>query len=181
MCYYITATLPAEINVEQLRVLIDKHTLGFVPLQSKFVSDQLPKGSQYYRATKSYCDCADSFGHAYHYRTPSRQIDFQQHTAKLRKKGWSEEKIRRSLQDKSRALEKSHSGNSQNADSWLSFLHQILSTELISQIGLMTHFYEGEPETEHLSIKEIKSLKLSDTHAETMLNLEDDVLYVFRK
>jgi hypothetical protein len=98
MCYYITATVPAECNLEILRQVIKKYSFGFTALTNSFITAQLPKGSQYYRATGSYCDCDDGFGYSFHYDRTSNPNDLAKHTTKLRKKGWSEAKIQRSIQ-----------------------------------------------------------------------------------
>ena len=179
MCYYITATVPAESNLEVLRQVINKHGFGFTSLTNSFITTQLPKGSHYYRATGSYCDCDDGFGYSFHYDRHSTQNDITKHTNKLRKKGWSEAKIDRSLQERTLAREKLRPGIPESASRWITFIHEILSAKRTPKVGLITHFYHGDIETEDYHIKSTKTLVLTDLRQETILGLEDDVLYTF--
>lgn len=179
MCYYITATVPAESNLEILRQVIKKHSFGFTSLTNSFITVQLPKGSRYYRATGSYCDCDDGFGYSFHYDRTSNPNDLAKHANKLRKKGWSEAKIHRSLQERTLAHEKPRPGIQESADRWIKFLREILSVKQNPKIGLITHFYQGDIETEDFHIKTTQTLVLTDLHQETVLGLKDDVLYTF--
>ena len=179
MCYYITATVPAESNLEILRQVIKKHSFGFTSLTNSFITAQLPKGSQYYRATDSYCDCDDGFGYSFHYDRTSNPNDLTKHATKLRKKGWSEAKIQRSIQERTLAREKPRPGIPESADKWIKFLHETISGKQTPKIGLITHFYQGDIETENFHIKSTQTLALTDLRQETILGLEDDVLYTF--
>jgi hypothetical protein len=179
MCYYITATIPAVSNLEVLRQVINKHGFGFTSLRNSFITAQLPKRSQYYRATGSYCDCDDGFGYSFHYDRLSNQNDLAKHANKLRKKGWSEAKIQRSLRERTLAHEKPRPGIPESAGRWIKFLREILSGKQPPKIGLITHFYQGDIETEDFHIKSTQTLVLTDLRHETILGLEDDVLYTF--
>jgi hypothetical protein len=179
MCYYITATVPAECNLEVLRQVIEKHGFGFTSLTNSSITAQLPKGSQYYRATGSYCDCDDGFGYSFHYDRPSNQNDLTKYANKLRKKGWSEAKIHRSLQERTLAHEKPRPGIPESADRWIKFFREIPLEKQTPKIGLITHFYQGDIETEDFHIKSTQILVLADLRQETILGLEDDVLYTF--
>jgi hypothetical protein len=179
MCYYVTAKVPKENNLEVLRPVINKHAFGFTSLTNSFITAQLPKESQYYRATGSYCDCDDGFGYSFHYDRTSNQNDLAKHAHKLRKKGWSEAKIKRSLQERTLARGNLRPGITESADRWIMFLREILSSKRTPKIGLITHFYEGDIETEDFHIKSTQTLALTDLRQETILVLEDDVLYTF--
>lgn len=179
MCYYITAILPAKSNLEVLRQAIKKCGFGFTPLTNSFITAQLPKGSQYYRATGSYCDCDDGFGYSSHYDSASKPNDLAKHVTKLRKKGWSEAKIQRSLQGRTLAHEKPRPGAPESANKRITLLHEVLSGKQTPKIGLITHFYQGDIETENFHIKSTQTLVLTDLRQETILGLEDDVLYTF--
>ncbi|MDH4187523.1 MAG: hypothetical protein OEV08_11030, partial [Nitrospira sp.] len=122
MCYFITAIVPTESNIETLRHVIKKHGFEFTPLTNNFISSQLPPQSQYYRATGSYCDCDDSFGYSFHYNRTPNPIDITKHMTRLRKKGWNEAKIQRSIQEKTLAREKPRPGIPESSDKWIKFL-----------------------------------------------------------
>jgi hypothetical protein len=179
MCYYITATVPVEGNLEVLRQVINKHGFVFTSLTNSFITAQLPKGSQYYRVTGSYCDCDDGFGYSFHYDRTSNPNDLAKHANKLRKKGWSEAKIHRSLLEKTLAREKPRPDILESAYRWIKFLREFLSAKRTPRIGLITRFYQGDIETEGFHIKSTRTLVLTDLHQETILGLEDDVLYTF--
>jgi hypothetical protein len=110
----------------------------------------------------------------------SNPNDLAKHATKLHKKGWSEAKIQRSIQERTLAREKPRPGIPESADRWIMFLREILSSKRTPKIGLITHFYEGDIETEDFHIKSPGlSLTLTDLRQETILALEDDVLYTF--
>ena len=75
--------------------------------------------------------------------------------------------------------EKPRPGIPESADKWIKFLHETHSGKQTLKIGLITHFYQGDIETEDFHIKSTQALVLTDLRQETILGLEDDVLYTF--
>ena len=179
MCYYITATVPAESNLEVLRQVINKHGFGFTSLTNRFIAAQLPKGSQYYRATGSTAIAMTVLATRFTIDRTSNQNDLARHANKLRKKGWSEAKIQQSLRERTLAREKPRPDITESAYRWIKFLREILSAKRTPRIGLITHFYQGDIETEDFHINSTQTLVLTDLRQETILGLEDDVLYTF--
>jgi len=62
MCYYITATLPKETNMERLKPLFEEFNMSFTPINNIYIEPQLRPGELYFRATKIYCDCDTVLG-----------------------------------------------------------------------------------------------------------------------
>jgi hypothetical protein len=62
MCFYITATLPENSDIESIRLILDKYKMAFSPINNIKLRSQLRPGELYFRATKDYCDCDTSLG-----------------------------------------------------------------------------------------------------------------------
>jgi len=184
MCYYITATLPNEVNLEELNSYFDKFNMDFSPINNDNVKSQLRPNELYLRATKSYCDCDTVLG----YQNPSQEYDKLLKSKKVRalkKKKWSEEKI--DIWIKNKISSKQHKTVPrktpmeihQEIDNWMIFLHTLLNMAKIERIGLLKHWYITGLVSEEIRIKKTETIRSIEINPDLLLNLEEDVLYEF--
>ena len=184
MCYYITATLPKETKVEALRQILDKYEMAFQPLNNKSVKKQLRQSEQYFRATKSYCDCDNVLGSLSTNRRQASLMESKK-VKNLRKKGWTEEEIEDWVKDKI-AKKKIKVGRKlwpelidTEATKWIEFIQELLHTKNISHIGLLKHWYTGGLESAEIEIKEKKKIDVQNINVELISHIDEDILYEF--
>ena len=92
MCYYITATLPKETNLERLRPLLEDFKMDFTQINNLNIETQLRPKELYFRATKSYCDCGTVLGSQNRSQEYEKLLKSKK-VKTLRKKKWSDEQI----------------------------------------------------------------------------------------
>ena len=182
MCFYITATLPKETDIESVRDILNRYNMGFSPIDNSTFISQLRSGELLFRATKDYCDCDTSLGFLNQGRAYQELLNSKK-VKTLRKKKWTEsqidEWIKEKLQKKSPHTKRSITENERQMDAerWSNFIHDILKT--VKRIGVLKHWYSGSLENEAVSIKRTERINLQDLNTSFLLNLEEDVLFEF--
>lgn len=184
MCYYITATLPKSIIFEEISETLEKFKMGLDLIVNKNLKPQLRPEEIYFRITKSYCDCDTVLG----FNNKSKEYQSLLNSKKvknLRKMRWSEAQIDEWIQDKLKNKEikraKKFTPNELELEikRWFNFLRSINSTNKITRIGIMKHWYDNSLDTEDFVIKEKQSINLNKIDKNFLLNLEEDILYEF--
>ncbi|MFX1571629.1 MAG: hypothetical protein ACFFB0_02690 [Promethearchaeota archaeon] len=184
MCYYITATLPNDVNLEELKSYFDKFNMDFSPINNSNVKPQLRPNEMYLRATKSYCDCDTVLG-SQNLSQEYKKLLKSKKIRTLKKKKWSEEQIHNWIMNKinskqhKTALKKTPIEIHQEIDKWRNFLHTILNVAKIKRIGLIKHWYNTGLVNEEILIKNTEEIKFKEITPNLLLNLEEDVLYEF--
>jgi hypothetical protein len=184
MCFYLTATLPKETNLEKLRKFFDEFEMAFIPIQNNFIEPQLRKGDLYFRATKSYCDCDTVIG------SLNRQKEFQnllnsKKVKTLRKKKWTDEEIHNWIIQKIQKNPKEIGRNlsplekKNKVGKWTNFVRELLKNPDIPRVGILKHWYQKGLEDEEISLKDVKKIDMAKITSDFLLNIEEDVLYEF--
>ena len=184
MCFYITATLPKEANIEELKSLFDKYDMAFVPINNKYVESQLRPKELYFRATKHYCDCNTILG----MNNISIEYDKLLKSKKvknLKKKNWSNEQIDKWIKKKIKkknphAIKTKVSAEiDQETNNWINFIREILKTESIKRLGILKHWYTKSLSTEKILIRKSNRIKITELSSELLYKFEEDILYEF--
>jgi hypothetical protein len=185
MCYYITATVPEDADLERLRPVIDTWKRGFARVTNPHVQPQLPPGDQYFCLTRGMCDCGTVLGSLSAGEGDPAAADARE-LEKLRRKGWSESKIarwfseRQQTQEK-RARERAEARGQRNhhAVDWIDFLRALLATGITPRVGILLHWYRASPENEGCVIRQKQRVKMDEVTPDLVMQLEEDVLYEF--
>ena len=182
MCYILSATLPRTIEPDDIRLGFED-LIHLSPLSNPSVQSVLDADENYYGLTAHYCDCGTALGSALLFNRhrspdPKRQVD------KLKRKGWSDSKIERWLQEKAKAvtkLERQRVTAAQDlrpeVERWFSFLHY--ATRVSPYFGILLHEYRGDIERETIrpTVMDVDVIELDPSF---LLNLNVDVIYRFR-
>lgn len=182
MCYYITATLPKETNLLNLKPIFEQFNMSFTSVRNEKVEVQLRPGELYFRATKKYCDCDSVLGSRTHPQEYEKLLKSKK-VKTLRKKKWSGEQIEEWIMEKiaskshKKDLKKSSQEIKEEIDNWINFVKNILKDN--KRIGLLKHWYKSSLDNEEIQIKKTEQINLTDLTAEKLLKLEEDVLYEF--
>ncbi len=184
MCFYITATLPKNTDIESIRSILDRYNMAFSPIINNNLSSQLRVGELYFRATKDYCDCDTSLGILNREREYQKLLNSKKIKV-LRKKKWSEseidEWIKKKLQKKPSHNKPSITENERQLDieRWKNFIYDLINSKEVFRIGLLKHWYKYGIQNEEFFVKKTVKLSKDEITSEILLNLEEDVLYEF--
>lgn len=177
MCYYITAVLPGSANLPALTDIAVRHGRALKPQQNPGIEAHLKPGEHYFLTTPGHCDCGTFLGSL---ARDESKVERQKNAAdneesKLRRKGWSETKLKRWKEQKAERLTKSRSAL--DATNWESLLNEILNSCQTPFVGLLLHWYDG-PIEERIDLQGREAVSVT---AETLARMKEDVLYEFRK
>lgn len=185
MCHYITATLPAGVDPQVVAPIFQRHQRALKPLGNASLLAQLPPGEQQFLTTLKFCDCGTALGSLLSQKDEHAPED---ELPKLRRKGWSEAKIERWLNDKRAAKERqqlAREGRAQldtpDAESWQALLQEVLETTPTQHVGLLLHWYHGSIESERIAIQEVVRVPIARATPEFLMRTAEDVVYCFTR
>jgi hypothetical protein len=185
MCFYITATLPKDVDLEEIRDLLKEYNMAFSPLENESIQSQIRAGELYFRATKDYCDCDTVLGSSNNLQEYQNLLNSQK-VRKLKKKKWTDEEIEKWIKEKlqkegSSTIDKKLTPMEIEKDTkrWLDFLHSLLKNKKVPRVGLLKHWYDKAIQTEEITLTRIEKINIDKISPECLLNLEEDVLYEF--
>ena len=188
MCHYITATMSADGDENIVRRLAKNHLLKWEPLENPSLKKLLLPGEGYFFTTRRMCDCGTTIGSAANDHSLPIRTDFSREIKKHRKKGWSEAKIDRWLQQrKSDQQRKQAEAEARQLEPgpevrlWIEFVNLVVRESHASHIGLLLHWYSGGLSTENLRTDTRKWVGLKDLDQDYLLGAEEDVLHSFRR
>ncbi|MBS1989233.1 MAG: hypothetical protein JSS83_01880 [Cyanobacteria bacterium SZAS LIN-3] len=185
MCIFITAVVPAEVDLKKSQALLQEHGMRFKSLENPHLQGQI-EGAQYLCATGAICECSTVLGSNTEGRArEDRKQEFQHEIEKLRRKGWSQQKIERSLADKTNAanrdIDSAKAKHEAELTNWCNFIHAFLAQPGTPTLGLLLHMYSGGLATERIRIKRFEKLRVSGKLPSMLTAMENDVLYTFTK
>jgi len=146
MCYFITIGLP-KLKADIILNEIPKG-LRFVATVNPNIISQLPENYIAHHVVSGMCSC-DLFKSS---KSNKAEKERESLLRKYKKKGWSEDKIKRALSDHENNIKKSFSGFREDIISWVTSLVQDLEQPLL----LLVHMYSGAVETEEFQVKKRK-------------------------
>jgi len=185
MCFYITATLPKDVDLEELKAIFNEYNMAFNPIENDNIQSQLRTGELYFRATKDYCDCGTVLGSLNNLQEYQNLLKSQK-VRTLKKKKWTDEEIDKWIKEKLHKEGSSTIGKKltpmeidEKIKRWLDFLRSLLDNKKASRIGLLKHWYDKGLQTEEITLTRTEKINIDKITPEFLLNLEEDVLYEF--
>jgi hypothetical protein len=182
MCYFITAILSPNAEVAAVEQIAKSYDRRWEEITENGLKPRLRSGERYYFTSRS-CDCSTGVGRLApdpDYQEP----DYSRQVARFRKKGWSEAKIRRWLDEKlaQRATEEDVvSRPPDDIIKWRAFIDEVLTSESADYIGLLLHWYDGLIESEAIVLGKRHWNRHSQLSEEYLLRAEADALHIFRR
>ena len=183
MCLYITATLPRSAKLDCVAPIFVAYKLSFEAISNPYVLEQLPPGEVYLSTTGSHCDCGSALGSLGGRDDPA---GYEHELKKLRRKGWSEAKILRWLEQKEQTKEKhvredeararSHTPAAQH---WVDFISAVLNSRCTDKVGILLHFYHMDVQGERIKILGKKRVGAGELTPRVLMEMEYDVVYEF--
>jgi hypothetical protein len=179
MCLIITAVVPDEVRNQAFAEVTKKHQLSFAPCENWHLQGQLRPSEQYVQATATHCDCGSPLFAKPKDRT---QENLVRQLAKLRRKGWSEAKIRKwSESTAPRPVDPNAAPKGQRSvHDWAEFLEEALSLGNAPYVGLVGHWYSGDVSTEQFTLSGRVQHFVDVLRVGRFGGLEEDMVHEFR-
>lgn len=182
MCYFVTAVLPFDVKPEDHADLLHEYTKWLAPVDNASVLRHVGAGARDYVLGTNMCDCDTCVGVLG--RPQSDEGDaVDRKVEKLRRKGWSEAKIRRWLDQRQENKAKKHRIHEQamkrheeEAAGWVRFIKRFVAATGVQYFGLLLHWYDG-PLYDRIHIRRVETRRLRALTPVDIMQMEEDVLY----
>ncbi len=185
MCHYITGILAPGADSLAVKRMAKAHLLKWEFIENHALRKTLRDGETYYTTTNGMCDCGTGLGMLAEDRGV-REPDYKRKAKRLRKKGWSDTKIERWMEDKQRDRQQARSRNANYVTNppidvvhWKEFIVGVLESKASRYLGLLVHWYNGSIETESINIVDRTWVIYTDVDCEYLLRASEDVIHTF--
>lgn len=182
MCFFLTGYLKSDSDVKAVRKIAIDHNLAWTPIKNDSIMEQLESGATQYLTNKEICGCYLSpTGHWW--VTNTKDSDLEKKVKKLRKKGWSESKINKWVEEKEKDISRKFDSlvtSGLDGKNWLSFLSEVFESGSASSVGVLFHFY-GDLEKETIDLISETSHSIGEIDEWFLQNLKMDHFYWFTR
>lgn len=175
MCQFINIVLPTDVKLDKVKPLLSKHGLGCQPFQNDFILRQIAKGGQLVNTTSNQCDCGSVIASA---SNPSSRDNQPNDIEKLKRKGWSETKIKNWIDSKTKTNTQAKEQDKER-EQWTNFLEEIILENKIGKVGLYIHWYDSKMEDEEVIFNSKERVSLAELKGDKLEKLKYDILYEF--
>lgn len=179
MCHFILSTIPPNVDQEIILRTIKKYHRDYRPAEHNLSGEIIHKDDKLYYTTKGHCDCGTPLGTGNNSRSkgPSKRD-----LSKLRRKGWSEAKISRwvdqwmkNIKKDNRKLSEYDRSTTPEITEWKELVIDILSQKEIVRFGLVLVW---SPKSK-ITIDSVKQISLDNLDIDVLRCMEENVLYEF--
>ncbi len=176
MCLFITLIAPTD-DVSAVRAVMDRHDREAARFDNPSIRKVLLPGEQQYLTTRGHCDCGTVL--TQRNDTPGEvEAARAKEIARMRRKGWSDAKIARAMEDHNRAEARPRGSEIDSLDLWNDALHDLGSSLKLPYVGLLVRQYSGALDTETFSALR-KQLPKSTAWIDALGSLEEDEVTIF--
>lgn len=188
MCHFITGLIDRQTTLDDLNKVGHDNAIIFDKCDNDFVRAQLKTNEDYIVKRTKFCDCGTHLGLTARTSAPDTTRVEKREVDKLKRKGWSETKIQRWLTDREKTIEKDKvkydrivNGVHVDIENWIDYLNKIFTETKIQHFGLLLHWYKGGLESERIKLKDRIKVRLNELTPDTLLKMDEDVIYEVRR
>ncbi|HEX4738726.1 MAG TPA: hypothetical protein VH331_14305 [Allosphingosinicella sp.] len=177
MCHFVTLIAPTE-DADAVRAIMDRHSRAAEPIDNPSIRKVLREGERQYLTTRGHCDCGTVL--APRHDTPEAlEEKLAKEAARMRRKGWSEAKIARAIEDRRKADARPNGGGSDSLELWNAILCDLSDELKLPYAGLFVRFYSGAIATEAFNASR-REVEKSVPWQDALASLEHDEVTIFR-
>jgi hypothetical protein len=177
MCHFITLIVPSD-DTEAVRAAMDRHGRAATPIDNPSVRKVLRESERQYLTTRAHCDCGTALVQRRE-TAEVREERFAREADRMRRKGWSEAKIERALEDRSKADSRPDPPGPDSIEFWSALLRDLGDELKLPYAGLFVHSYSGAMDSEilHASRRDMPG-DMALHHA--LKSIEEDEVAILR-
>ncbi len=146
MCHFVTLIAPTD-DADAVRAIMDRHGRAADPADNPSIRKVLQEGERQYVTTCGHCDCGTVLAPR-HDPPETFEERLAKEAARMKRKGWSEAKITRAMEDRRKADARPSGGNSDSLELWNAVVHDLRNELNLPYVGLFVRFYSGAIATE---------------------------------
>jgi hypothetical protein len=146
MCHFITLIAPTD-DAAAVASIMERHGRAAKPMDNPSINKVLRNGERQYLTTRGHCDCGTALAPR-HQTLEAFEEKLAKEAARMRRKGWSEAKIARAIDDRRKADAKPDGGGSDSLELWNAALRDLREELKLPYAGLLVRFYSGAIATE---------------------------------
>lgn len=149
MCHFVTLIVPCD-DRDAVHAVLQRHGRAATPVDNPSLRRVLLEGERQYLTTGRYCDCGTVL---VAHRGPVEQIEAElvKEAIRLRRKGWSERRIARAIDERRKVHARPHGGRPDSFGLWNAILHDLGQELKLPYAGLFVRFYSDAVSTEMFS------------------------------
>lgn len=158
MCTFISVSLPVSADVVECRHAFHQHGLSLT--QAEDHPKGILKTENYFFTCSAHCDCGTKLGSAHLAKGHDTTHDHERFRKELKRKGWSDAKILRRLDDlkknqakEKRAQEASDEHQGDELLTWTNLIEELLTNKMASHVGITVNDYNGPLSNPKFSLK----------------------------
>ena len=190
MCKFITAVLPADADVVALDALMRRFDRRLLAMADSGIRSHLRKNERYFLTTLGHCDCDTALGIdapddgavAVESAPGDPGARWTKAADRLRRKGWSESKIARSLapqiESEARVRERFAQTYRTDAERWRDCLQAVLASGATDRIALLVREYCGALDCV-VDVRGRETIRSAAISPEVLMAMRADVLHEF--
>jgi hypothetical protein len=157
---------------------MDRHGRAAEPIDNPSIRKVLREGEHQYLTTRGHCDCGTAL--APRHDTPEAfEEKLAKEEARMRRKGWSEAKVARAMEDRRKADARPSGGGSDSLELWNAVLRDLTNELKLPYVGLFVRFYSGAIATELFSASRREVPKAAPWQ-DALASLENDEVTILR-
>lgn len=176
MCDFITLIAPTS-DQPAVEAVMDRHARAAHPLDNISVRKVLASGERQYLTTRGHCDCGTILAR------PNPVEAFEERLAKeasrLARKGWSDVKIARAMEDRRKAEDRPGASSIDNILFWVSVINDLVRELRLPHVGLMVRSYSGAIESAVFDVTRRETPKNMPL-AEALASMQSAEVTIFR-
>ena len=177
MCHFITLVVPTHDAVA-VQTVMERHGRAARPTDNPSIRKVLRDEEHQYLSTRGHCDCGTVL--ARYQETPESFEDkLAKEAARMKRKGWSNTKIARALEDQRKADAKPIRGGLDSLELWSTILLDLRNELKLPYAGLFIRFYSGEIDTETFTASR-REVLTGWPWQEALASLKEDEVTIFR-
>ena len=187
MCHFINLVLNQSSDPDALDAILKRRHCSLNVVNNRHLKEFLKSDEWVIHPQGKHCDCGTSLGSFVDYlpnRTTKKQLD------ELRKKGWTERKIERWVEERekinareARIQEQFRSvveSEDADPDGWVDTIRQIINETDNDHVGVLLHWYGRSLDGEHIPITGRVQVSIRENAGPALYRMEEDKIYEVR-
>ncbi len=146
MCHFVTLIVPTH-DAEAVAAVMNRHGRAATPVDNPSIRKVLREGERQYLTTRGHCDCGTVLAPR-HDTIGAFEEKLAREAARWRKKGWSEAKIARAIEDRRKADARPDGGGCDGTELWSAVLRDLGAELELPCAGLFVGWYSGAIDSE---------------------------------
>jgi hypothetical protein len=172
MCQYNLAIIDSDSDDLKLKEVFEQNNLHYSVIKVTSFDDQSGKVYKIVLTAGNNCDCGSVIGSETRHNSPTIRIE--RDIKKLKQKNWSDNKIKRYLENKQKADSIKIGESGEELEKWNKTIQYCLNNYLTKRFGILTHYFSESHSEEKFDNIVINRTKLKDFKLEELKKVEFD-------